>query len=84
MILKCGRREFIVDHTDEILDNGYSYQLITQTYYRDYSHLHPRIAKTTFKQLLKDGKIYKAMQYKPSHYIGSTEMWIYKFKENIN
>ena len=81
MILKCGRREFKVDHTDEILDNGHCYLLISQTYHYQYSNLHPYVAKTTFKRLLKEGKIYKARPHKPSNYVGKTEMWIYKFKE---
>lgn len=57
MVLKCGRREFIVDEKDLILDNGACYQLITQTYYKDWGHYYPLVSKITFNKLLKAGVI---------------------------
>ena len=57
MILKCGRREFIVSEKDLILDTGACYQLITQTYYKDWSYIYPLVSKATFNKLLKTGVI---------------------------
>lgn len=74
MEIKCGRRTFNVDHTDEILDNGACYILITQTYFKDWSNVNPIVSKSLFKKLLKEEKIYKARQYGKYD-----DMWIYKF-----
>lgn len=66
MVLKCGRREFIVGEKDLILDNGACYQLITQTYYQDWSHVYPLVSKATFNKLLKAGVIRLSdKKYKP-------------------
>ena len=62
MKIKCGRREFEVTEKDRILDNGTTYQLITQYYQDGWSRLNPRIAKSTFNKLRKEGKIRLAVE----------------------
>lgn len=57
MIIKCGRREFTVTEKDRILDNGFCYLLITQYYFDSFARITPHVAKATFKQLQKEGKI---------------------------
>ena len=79
MVIKCGRKEFMVTEKDLILDNGVCYQLITQYYFDGYSRLTPMVAKSTFNKLLKSGQI----QLSPKKYKG---MWgksydLYQFVE---
>ena len=57
MIIKCGRRTFTVTEKDRILDNGACYILITQYYFDGFARCTPNVAKSTFKQLQKEGKI---------------------------
>lgn len=57
MEIKCGRRTFTVTEKDRILDNGATYQLITQKYFDGWYQVCPRVAKSTFNKLLKEGKI---------------------------
>lgn len=60
MEIKCGRRIFDCTSKDLILDNGACYQLITQKYYNNWHYFSPRVSKTLFKKLLKEGKIRKS------------------------
>ena len=65
MEIKCGRRTFTVTEKDLILDNGATYQLITQKYSDGWYQVCPKVAKATFKKLLKEGKIrLSARRYK--------------------
>ena len=57
MEIKCGRRTFTVTEKDLILDNGATYQLITQKYFDGWFEVSPSVAKSTFNKLLKEGKI---------------------------
>ena len=57
MEIKCNHRTFTVTESDRILDNGACYQLITQKYKKGYDRLTPKVSKTLFRQLLKDGCI---------------------------
>lgn len=67
MEVKCGRKIFNCTNKDLILDNGACYVLITQKYFKDWRYVVPTVAKTTFKKLLKDGKIKKSKKkYKAS------------------
>jgi len=64
MKIKCGKRTFEVTEKDRILHNGATYQLITQTYFDGWFEVFPTVAKSTFKKLLKEGKIrLSAKQY---------------------
>ena len=68
MEIKCGRRTFTVTEKDRILDNGACYQLITQRYFDGWHKAVPLVAKTTFKKLLKEGKIrLSARRYKGTY-----------------
>ena len=78
MKIKCGRREFEVTEKDRILDNGVCYQLITQYYQDGWSKLNPRIAKSTFNKLLKEGKI-RLSSEKYSDYFHTRELPLYEF-----
>lgn len=55
MKIKINRREFDISNKDIVFDNGACYQLITQTYFKDWSNIHPTISKSQFEKLLKDG-----------------------------
>jgi len=57
MELKLGRRIFNVTNKDLILDNGKVFILITQKYFADLVYQNPTVSKTTFRKLLKEGKI---------------------------
>ena len=81
MEIKCGRRTFTVTEKDRILDNGACYQLITQCYFDGWHRAIPLVAKTTFKKLLKEGKI----RLTSEKYHGYNDMRLYRFvieKEN--
>ncbi len=81
MEIKCGRRTFTVTEKDRILDNGACYQLITQRYFDGWYRAIPMVAKTTFKKLLKEGKI----RLTSEKYHGYNDMRLYQFvteKEN--
>ena len=54
MKIKCGRKEYEVDASDRILDNGKSYILITR---KNNSGVSPVVSKTQFKSLAKSGII---------------------------
>ena len=60
MKIKSGRDEYEVSSQDLILDNGACYQLITKRKYSGWNSYPLIIAKTTFKKMLKDGKIRKS------------------------
>jgi hypothetical protein len=40
---------------DKIMDNGSCYQLITQSFHKDWSDMAPVISKTEFNRLMKLG-----------------------------
>ena len=49
------RQKFMCSSKDKILDNGSCYQLITQSFYKDWCDLAPVISKTEFNRLMKLG-----------------------------
>lgn len=49
------RRKFMCSSKDKIMDNGYCYQLITQSFHKDWSDMTPVISKTEFNRLMKMG-----------------------------
>lgn len=49
------RQKFICSSKDKIMDNGSCYQLITQSFYKDWSDVTPAISKTEFNRLMKMG-----------------------------
>lgn len=68
MEIKCERRIFNCTSKDLILDNGACYQLITQRYFKDWYNHTPRVSKTLFKKLLKEGKIRKSKKKYETRY----------------
>ena len=40
------RRKFMCSSKDKIMDNGYCYQLITQSFHKDWMDICPIISKT--------------------------------------
>ena len=79
MEIKCNRRTFTVTEEDLILDNGACYQLITQEYNKDFDRYYPRVSKTLFRQLLRDGSIQlSGRKYKA---FGGDEYDLYQFTE---
>ena len=49
------RRKFMCSSKDKIMDNGYCYQLITQSFHKDWMNVCPIISKTEFNRLMKMG-----------------------------
>ena len=49
------RRKFMCSSKDKIMDNGYCYQLITQSFRKDWMDVYPVISKTEFNRLMKMG-----------------------------
>lgn len=81
MEIKCGRRMFNCTSKDLILDNGACYQLITQSYFKDWHNFSPLVSKTLFKKLLKEDKIRKSKKKYNTRY----ECFdLYEFVESEN
>ena len=79
MEIKCNGRAFTVTAKDQILDNGACYQLITQTYSKGFYECVPKVSKTLFSKLLKDGSIRLSdRKYKG---FGGGEYDLYEFTE---
>ena len=53
--IRASRRKFICTNKDKIMYNGSCYQLMTQTYHKDWCDLSPVISEAEFKRLLKLG-----------------------------
>ena len=53
------RQKFICTSKDKIMDNGNCYQLITQSFWKDWFDNIPMISKTEFNRLLKLGVLSK-------------------------
>lgn len=49
------RRKFMCSSKDKIMDNGYCYQLVTQSFIKDWFNVTPVISKTEFNRLMKMG-----------------------------
>lgn len=49
------KQKFMCSSKDKIMDNGSCYQLITQSFFRDWCNLTPVISKTEFNRLMKMG-----------------------------
>lgn len=74
--IKSGRKRFNCTSKDVIMFNGAVYQLITQTYWKDWTELTPIISKTEFNRLLKLNVLKKPYLVKR---LGIT-VTIYQFK----
>ena len=57
MIVKCRRREFVLDETDKIMYNGACYQIITKRYGQGFDQAIPVIAKAKAKKMIKEGSL---------------------------
>ena len=49
------RKKFMCSSKDKIMDNGSCYQLITQSFHKDWFDMIPTISKTEFNRLMKMG-----------------------------
>lgn len=49
------RQKFICSSKDKIMDNGSCYQLVTQSFHKDWFDVTPKISKTEFNRLMKMG-----------------------------
>lgn len=73
------KKKFMCSSKDKIMDNGCCYQLITQTFYKDWSRVYPVISKTEFIRLMKLD-VLKEPYTQRSKYM---EAMIFDFKENV-
>lgn len=55
--ITASRRKFTCTNKDKIMYNGKCYQLITQSYWKDWSNITPVITEKEFKRLQKLGII---------------------------
>jgi len=70
------RQKFICSSKDKIMDNGCCYQLITQSFHKDWCNLTPRISKTEFNRLMKMGVLGEPYKQKREY---GLEVTIYNF-----
>lgn len=49
------RQKFNCTKKDKIMYNGNCYQLVTQSFHKDFSDVTPTISKTEFNRLMKEG-----------------------------
>lgn len=49
------RKRFMCSSKDKIMDNGNCYQLITQSFFKNWFDITPTISKTEFNRLMKLG-----------------------------
>lgn len=68
------RRKFMCSSKDKIMDNGNCYQLITQSFHKDWFDITPTISKTEFNRLMKMGVLGKPYKQKRT-----IEVTIYDF-----
>jgi hypothetical protein len=75
------KEKFKCTSKDIIAYNGACYQLITQTYYRNWCNLVPRISNKEFERLQKLNVLEE-----PVHKVGrlGINMTYYKFKESVD
>ena len=68
------RQKFMCSSKDKIMDNGCCYQLITQSFYKNWSDVCPVISNTEFNRLMKMGVLGKPYKQKRT-----IEVTIYDF-----
>ena len=68
------RKTFLCSSKDKIMDNGNCYQLITQSFHKDWFDITPTISKTEFNRLMKMGVLGKPYKQKRT-----IEVTIYDF-----
>ncbi len=68
------RRKFMCSSKDKIMDNGHCYQLVTQSFLKDWFDVTPVISKTEFNRLMKMGILGKPYKRKMM-----TEVTMYDF-----
>lgn len=71
------RQKFMCSSKDKIMDNGCCYQLITQSFYKNWSDVCPVISNTEFNRLMKMGVLGKPYKQKRT-----IEVTIYDFIVN--
>jgi len=71
------KKKFMCSSKDKIMDNGCCYQLMTQTFHKDWSQVCPVISKTEFNRLIKLGVLKEPYKQKRNF----IEVMIYDFKE---
>ncbi len=71
------RQKFMCSSKDRIMDNGSCYQLITQSFFKDWSHITPVISKNEFNRLMEMGVLKEPYKKKGD----IAEILIYEFKE---
>lgn len=70
------RKTFLCSSKDKIMDNGSCYQLITQSFHKDWANLTPTISRTEFNRLMKMGVL--GEPYKQKRAFG-LEVTMYNF-----
>lgn len=71
------RQRFMCSSKDRIIDNGSCYQLITQSFFKNWSYITPVISKNEFNRLMKMGVLKEPYKKKSN----IAEVLIYEFKE---
>lgn len=71
------RKRFMCSSKDKIMDNGNCYQLITQSFFKNWFDITPTISKTEFNRLMKLGVLGNPYKQK-----GIVEVTMYDFIVN--
>ena len=69
------RQKFMCSSKDKIMYNGKCYQLITQSFHKDWADLTPTISRTEFNRLMKMGVLGEPYKQKRMY----VEVIIYDF-----
>lgn len=83
MEIKINRRSYNVGNKDIVFYNGSCYQLMTRTYLKDWSNIHPVISKTMFNSLLKKGLLVLIDEKLAYVAADGREMWHKKYRFNV-
>lgn len=78
MKISIGRRKFNITNKDVVMDNGACYQLITQTYYKDWGNYYPVMSKRMFNKFVKDGTLILESE-KDNGILGNGNRFILKY-----
>ena len=80
MIVKCGRTEFDLNRSDDIMYNGACYQIVTRKNGIGFDSYPPKIAKAKAEKMIKDGDLVFDRLQKSDY--SNSELAYYKIKES--
>jgi hypothetical protein len=76
-IIKIKNKTFELVTGDEIMDNGFCYQLITRKVQKNFNWITPRISKKEFEKFIKLPNLHRIKRKYPSGIV----VTIYQYRE---